>query len=471
MDNLPIGGITKAALMQLGIFSFIATLLFKPQVLTAYTSGDLMFLDPLASAQVTITVMLFIGLVCLLLLSRVKDSAARLTLLAFAALPALTGFIVLFVHTPIIPILASAALGASTIVQVYFFARFREAGTSETLISAGICLILATIISHLAYLITEIHMFGTAIIAFLLVISGATQYIWGHGESAQRQTSIEKHASIAATVKGSVVSALPILAESLLIAVTLGTTWNQVGFDDYGSNTFPFLVGVLLGVLFVAVLYRVWMKSASADFLMYGASFPLTIAILLNIIGINKIGSILFMAAVLSEVCFLYLAWTGALLLDKSPMLSGVLTVFYISVFIATFGVFMTLSVSITALISQKLIAVLALLFLLYLLYFSVRSSRSGSVASTVEDSRASESTDMDEIMRARCVLFARKHGLSAREQELLPLFVVGMSGTEIGHRMFISPETVKTHRKRVYRKLGLNSHKELYDAFSDFET
>jgi two-component system nitrate/nitrite response regulator NarL len=46
---------------------------------------------------------------------------------------------------------------------------------------------------------------------------------------------------------------------------------------------------------------------------------------------------------------------------------------------------------------------------------------------------------------------------LSARELEILKLISNGLSGPEIGSRLYISSSTVKTHVKSVFDKLGVN--------------
>jgi two-component system nitrate/nitrite response regulator NarL len=46
---------------------------------------------------------------------------------------------------------------------------------------------------------------------------------------------------------------------------------------------------------------------------------------------------------------------------------------------------------------------------------------------------------------------------LSARELEILKLIAEGLSGPEIGARLYISSSTVKTHVKSVLDKLGVN--------------
>lgn len=73
----------------------------------------------------------------------------------------------------------------------------------------------------------------------------------------------------------------------------------------------------------------------------------------------------------------------------------------------------------------------------------------------------------VDRSLDERCAVVAREWGLSAREGELLPLLVMGMSATEVGSRLFIAPQTVKTHRYRIYRKAGVGTHAELVELVS----
>ncbi|SDD16967.1 helix-turn-helix transcriptional regulator [Niabella drilacis] len=51
---------------------------------------------------------------------------------------------------------------------------------------------------------------------------------------------------------------------------------------------------------------------------------------------------------------------------------------------------------------------------------------------------------------------------LSPREKEICLLLSKGHSSAEIGERLFISTDTVRTHRKNIFRKLECNSVKEL---------
>jgi DNA-binding CsgD family transcriptional regulator len=47
--------------------------------------------------------------------------------------------------------------------------------------------------------------------------------------------------------------------------------------------------------------------------------------------------------------------------------------------------------------------------------------------------------------------------GITPREHEILGLIAEGLSNREIGERLFVSENTVKTHSSRVFDKLGVN--------------
>lgn len=60
----------------------------------------------------------------------------------------------------------------------------------------------------------------------------------------------------------------------------------------------------------------------------------------------------------------------------------------------------------------------------------------------------------------------AAKSLLSEREQEILRLVAKGLSFAEVGEVLAISPHTVVTHVKRIYRKLAVHSRGEaVYEA------
>lgn len=51
---------------------------------------------------------------------------------------------------------------------------------------------------------------------------------------------------------------------------------------------------------------------------------------------------------------------------------------------------------------------------------------------------------------------------LTARETEVLELLQAGRSNAEIAHELHVSVETIRTHARRVYRKVGVKTRREL---------
>ena len=47
--------------------------------------------------------------------------------------------------------------------------------------------------------------------------------------------------------------------------------------------------------------------------------------------------------------------------------------------------------------------------------------------------------------------------GITPREHEILGLIAEGLSNREIGERLFVSENTVKTHSSRLFDKMGVN--------------
>jgi DNA-binding CsgD family transcriptional regulator len=57
---------------------------------------------------------------------------------------------------------------------------------------------------------------------------------------------------------------------------------------------------------------------------------------------------------------------------------------------------------------------------------------------------------------------FFRDHDLSAREQELARLLIDGHTNFDIGEKLFISVNTVKSHIKSIYKKLEVKNRIQL---------
>lgn len=88
--------------------------------------------------------------------------------------------------------------------------------------------------------------------------------------------------------------------------------------------------------------------------------------------------------------------------------------------------------------------------FAVYLYYFISR--RYFLTYEVVSEASVSQQTD-----------FLDAHDVSSREQEIIALLVKGLSNREIAELLFISPNTVKTHIKNIYAKLGVSNRVLLF--------
>jgi DNA-binding CsgD family transcriptional regulator len=59
---------------------------------------------------------------------------------------------------------------------------------------------------------------------------------------------------------------------------------------------------------------------------------------------------------------------------------------------------------------------------------------------------------------------------LSPREQEVVALACLGRTNRQIAAQLYLSPETIKTHMRRVQRKFGVASKSELRTLLADWD-
>lgn len=68
------------------------------------------------------------------------------------------------------------------------------------------------------------------------------------------------------------------------------------------------------------------------------------------------------------------------------------------------------------------------------------------------------------ESLDAGCERLGAEGGLTVREVEVLQMLVKGRSKSYIAETLFISENTVRSHSKHIYQKLGVHSKQEVLD-------
>ena len=69
--------------------------------------------------------------------------------------------------------------------------------------------------------------------------------------------------------------------------------------------------------------------------------------------------------------------------------------------------------------------------------------------------------------LERRCAILGARCGLTAREQEVLELWAHGRSSPYIQETLVISANTVASHTKHIYQKIGVHSRQELLDELA----
>ena len=98
--------------------------------------------------------------------------------------------------------------------------------------------------------------------------------------------------------------------------------------------------------------------------------------------------------------------------------------------------------------------------------------ARSWRAAEAAEQDRVEELRALVEKYRtaeasleSRCARAALEHDLTKREEEMLALLLEGRTRAEIARVLYVSDNTVKTHIRNLYRKMGVGGREDLAES------
>ena len=108
------------------------------------------------------------------------------------------------------------------------------------------------------------------------------------------------------------------------------------------------------------------------------------------------------------------------------------------------------------------------LLLIAAIVLFRNREGGSAFQAPPPSDGESAPSIEVaptpEEVLATRCAALAERYGLTPRERDIFPLLAQGHTMPAISERLFVSENTVKSHAKRIYQKLGIHARAELID-------
>lgn len=275
-----------------------------------------------------------------------------------------------------------------------------------------------------------------------------------------------------ASRESGVLDARPLKADDASIGDALSFLWRPItgvavsafilgSFWSSGQDAIHGILYQMLGYLVVtAVLVAILLKTRGLidTYLIYQAFLPASAIVLLSSMG-TLLGSEV-LSGVIWNLCFALfdiLAWGSlaiAVFVFKAPsdFVYGSKSLICSAAMLAGMVVGRLLS-------QDDLMIVFFALASLYALAFIM--SLSLEIRGKNESPRQKGSSqEFDE----RCRSISVEHELSERESEVFSYLAVGRGSTYIADKLFLSPNTVKSHIQRIYKKLDVSTREELLD-------
>lgn len=275
------------------------------------------------------------------------------------------------------------------------------------------------------------------------------------------------------SIKSTVSPLWRALAGTFLCAFIFGLVWDpSLAFlsEENAATRWEMLLGGLLACAFVELIIA-RTKSGSTPQVLNAFGLPIAAAALLVIPSLEIAGATLWNAflGVFNQTCFI-LAFTTLWIIcseaaHKTPSAST--SLFSISLLAPSAGVLLGVLLIPHVGLGGKTIALVALAVYLAASAFSLTK---GGAKYTPDDDAlpqtAIEQGDVasvsNEHFRQRCLDMASETKLSPRETEVFLYLARGHSQVFVAQELVVSENTVRTHVRNIYRKLGVSSKEEL---------
>ncbi|MBR2836393.1 MAG: helix-turn-helix transcriptional regulator [Coriobacteriales bacterium] len=473
------GYIAKTSAILTAVFFFLVTLLFDAPSVGTLVSG-IAGSSPAPAILVCIIAMAMLELVGMIAKPLPHAWVVRIPAFASVLLPILAAVILVFwsdIDPPFmvpslrpVPTLAIAILGMCVVALVGCLSRDDPPDSQGLFLASGIAVVLAVLALDAAFALFEDASHKLLAVAVVMTTAGIVAAYDRLSRAAMSKANEKRSEddSVPGTDQdvpswpASRIATLiaPLVLTTVFCAFELGQAWQEGLFAELSSHQPLLLAVIALGLTVTGIVYVSWRHTRSIDSFLAGLTFllvlPILVAIFEDVLPNVWIAGILMF----SQILYLLFSWTSIVLIGRLFSVGDAVMPVFAIVLLTLYTLFMAgPHIDDIALVSCFVNSV-SLGFLVCLLVYFFRKANQQDANNTGQV----KVLGMDQALQRRCDEIARAHGLSPRESELLPMLAVGLSAGVIGKRAFISEHTVKTHRYRIYQKLGVASHEELVE-------
>ena len=475
-----------------GPLSYLLMLLFSPLSLTALASGDALAVTPLVQTMLAALVMCVGGFALSLTHPGSSLGDARTRVCACAGvLAALGAGLAALLYEPWVPVAVTVLLSASSTLQIGVGSQAAmRTPVHEMVVQALLALLIGCCVCTVAVAAFPVAAFGTALVGLALVVTSAFLWLGTVGSTVpDPDPALSLEGGLLPTLRALFCDWQP-LAAGCVCALSLGFGWTQGTAAGESGIEASSLTGMVVGAVAALLIVRHKTRNSGVSAGNLGGSggsadlsgafshllfFSSALSVLAWTLWSTN-GSLVPLSFVssLAQVVFIGLLLAETLLTSRDMSRPAQLPRLGITLFLLAFIAGCACGRVLGSGATGTLVAALYLLILCAMFVFETRreSPRSGLGGSKADDTAgrahgmgttAAPALALDDV----CQAIARDAGLTPREAEVLPMLIMGLSSTTIGARLFVSPQTVKSHTHRIYVKLDIHSHDELAELFT----
>lgn len=488
-------------LLGAGIFFgiFLCVMRFYSYEVTRNDSFDLFyFVEAVGIGIVAFSLVVIIGVV-LFLKTSLGDSSARFKDVRWKRMAAFIGSLAFLVGVYfIIPMNVGGGLPTgdpsffgcmigvgSVIVGVFWGNAYARLDSANILINSAFSIAIAGVIHSasgflglsIANIVFLLVFFGGACI--LLYRSIDTEFDTEAHTTLEIPDSSQAEAFAVQARKAAASLWMPLVG-ACLSSFIFGLTWNPVTSDEYNRSValanlsqWIELLGPLVAMLPIIILAMLRPNSSSLRTLNQ-VIYPIAVALLLAlpVLSVGE-GALDLILEILKKGSFSIVAvaiWCCMVIACKNSTMQSYLLFPFCFILLALCFLLGHHLIYLIGTFGRTLCIILFAIYLALIPTSFALANKDEKRGLVDSESRNGQAANSKDFITARCAELAQKYALSPREQEVLFYLGRGYNHPYTASRLYISENTVRTHVKHIYSKLGIESREELIELIDAAE-